>query len=174
MKNYIKISVLILLIGVIIAAFFFTTNDRMKVGYINNKKTFDEFVYTKKLKIEYKKNVEFRKLKLDSLAYILSLLERKINSNPEKNLINEYNNRKEVFIQLTNEYQKRNEEITENYDNQILSQMNSYLKEFSKSKNIDLLLSSDDVGSVVYINKKYDFTEEAIKFINKKFNSNIK
>lgn len=170
-KGKYLISALFIIVLLTILYFTFAVKKPYKIAYINIEKVFNEFTYTRKLKQEYKLNTETRKLKIDSVAYLISLLERKINTDPDKSLISEYNYRKNKYYELTKEYQETNEDLSSKYDNRIIGQMNSYLKEFSREEGIDILLSSDDVGSVVYVEKELDQTDKAIEYINKKFNS---
>jgi outer membrane protein len=173
-RNYTYVIAIILTVFIVIY-FMISKSNVPKIGYINNSKVFDEFVYTKKLKKDYQTSFDMRKQKIDSAQYLISLIERKLNTGSDKQLLTELNNRKIEFEILTKEFEKVNEELTNKFDNQIISQMNSYLRDFSLNNDLDILLSSDDVGSVIYAKKSIDLTDEAIKFINQKFVSgNIK
>lgn len=59
--------------------------------------------------------------------------------------------------------------LTEDYNAQIWTQLNQYIKEFGKSKDLDLMLGANGNGSILYANEAYDLTEECILYVNNKF-----
>ena len=69
----------------------------------------------------------------------------------------------------TYEYAQKEQELTEKYNAQILTQLNEYLKQFGEENNIDILFGASGQGTLLYGKEKYDLTEQCIAFVNGKY-----
>lgn len=67
------------------------------------------------------------------------------------------------------EYARKEQELTEQYNTQIWAQLNEYLKMYGIEKDIDILFGAAGQGTILYGKKEYDLTEECIAFVNKKY-----
>ncbi|MBN9485490.1 MAG: OmpH family outer membrane protein [Bacteroidetes bacterium] len=51
----------------------------------------------------------------------------------------------------------------------VLSQINSFVEEYGKSKGYDIILGADGNGGVIYGNKSMDITQEVLEALNKQY-----
>ena len=150
----------ILLITVIV--FFVGLNyvQRSKTVYVDSAKLFNNFSMTKELKNAGEKEFNLKKLKVDSLYTKLqypgiSLSEKKIIM--------------QQFVQQKEELEQFNQYFAAEQTTKIWARIKSYSSEFSKDKNYQLIIGSDDKQTVLFADEKIDVTNDLLTFLNKKY-----
>jgi outer membrane protein len=161
------------LVGIFLftVVFLSSCGDSIKVAYANNNQLFNGF----ELKIELTKKLEVKKvasqLTLDSIKFELVELKKKIEITevPNEGLIknhqllyNEYLTKEKSFI-------RSNEQLAQQYDEQIMKQLNEYIKNYAKEQHINVLLGVGD-GNLLYAEDNMDITDDLIKYSNLKYN----
>lgn len=99
---------------------------------------------------------------LDSVNNSLQTARAMKNENAEKQLMYSGGRLKE---QLDQEYEAGNKLINE----QVWKRLNSAVEQFGKQKKVHLIIGANGMGTVLYNDGYYDITDEAIKYVNKKY-----
>ena len=152
------------------ASYFVYTNigGIKKQAYVDTVKVFNEF----ELKKSLEKKLDFILLKekyiIDSLKIELQAIYNDTLMGGNNRLLKtrEIQSEVEQKVYLASQNEAS---LTENYNVQIWTQLNQYIKEFGKSKDLDLMLGANGNGSILYANEAYDLTEECILYVNNKF-----
>lgn len=141
------------------------------VVYVDTKTVFNDFDYTKKLKKKYEKISLARQQVLDSLKFELEVLARKLENSRDEELIKIFEAKRNGLYYEQEKILKINQALSDKYDDQILTQLDSYLKEFGEKNNYDMILGTESMGTLIYSKEKYNVTTEATQFVNNRFNS---
>lgn len=147
----------------------YTLNQRL--AYINIKQVFDSFSLKQENEKKLKLLVDAHKNILDSLESRLKLMSIQFNklSDIPKAKVEEFNLLKDEYLYTKGEFEKQQEILTKQYDDEIFKQLNQYVKEFGEKHSYTVILGAQGSGSVVYGKEKYDITKEVISFINDKY-----
>ena len=133
---------------------------KSKTVYVDNVKLFNNFSMTKELKNSGEKEFNFKKLKVDSLY---SKLQYPGISLSEKKII------MQQFVQQKQELEQFNQYFAAEQTTKIWARIKSYSSEFSKDKNYQLIIGSDDKQTVLFADEKIDVTDDLLTFLNKKY-----
>lgn len=143
---------------------------KQKVGYVDVPKVFNNFEMKKEFQEKYKKTELIRKRVLDSLSFELQLMAKKLkNDSKDKDLINEFDFRREDFFKRKKQIEQDNTALSNQYDKQILEQMSQYMLDYGKNNNFDLIWGADGSGTLMYANEKMNISEEVTKYINDRY-----
>jgi outer membrane protein len=143
-----------------------------KIVYIDNTKLYNEFKLTQELQTKLTEEFRVKKNSLDSLEMeVLShakLLQQ--SKNISQSEIQKFQLKKEDFLLRKQKLEEEQVQLTEQYNSQILNQINQYIKEFGDENKIDLIVGSNGDGNVMYGSSELDMTDEAISYLNSKYN----
>lgn len=169
-KNIIIGSVFVLLFSVV---FFFIGKSRSqdKIAWVNINKVYNEFTLKKELESKLTQTQNARKKVLDSLEFELKVLSREIKTEEgkDKNKIRLFELKRENYLNKKSEVEIDNDVLQKKYNEQILNQLNQYLKDYGKQENFRYILGTDGSGSIMYATESDEITEGAIKYINEKY-----
>lgn len=142
-----------------------------KTGYINTTRVFSEFQMTRELEKELENTEKKRKESLDSLRVQLSVLYRDIQNTKEKNQekIGTFKTLQQQFYLKEKQFEKDNEDLSAQYNTQIWTQLNQYIKEFGDQNSYTYIYGANGEGNLMYAKDKEDITEDVIRFIQKKY-----
>lgn len=138
---------------------------------VDVEKVFNDFEMKKELQ-EKIKSIEFtQKSVIDSLDMKLKQLENAYVSASEedKKMIESQYQQLSAF--RDNKAGKMQEELisaADNFDEQIWSQLNGYLNAYGKSQGVQIIFGHYQ-NNVMYHSQKMDRTEEAISYVNNKY-----
>jgi len=122
-----------------------------KVGYINIKMVFSDFAYKKELEKELTAIKNSRKFILDSMETSLKVLnKRMVSERDNKDLMAEFQTRREIFFEKRSRFEEEEEELVKRYDERIINQLNSYVKEYGSMEGFDVILGANSTGNVMY------------------------
>lgn len=157
-------------IGVLCWAVFFRSNEQ-KFGYIDVKKVFSEFQLKKDLEKKYTDQMSGKKKKIDDMSFELQQMgiELESSSKPDQKKMNDFVTKRKQYMELVKIYDDENSKINSEYDEQIIKQMNIYVKEYGDANNYSMILGSMGNGNIMQAKEVYDITEPVIEFINKKY-----
>jgi outer membrane protein len=139
--------------------FYFSKLDK-KIVYVDNNKIFEGFVMTKEMKRVGEKEFNSRKLVLDNLY--TNLQSPSISASEKKVLMQQ-------FVQGKEELEQFNETFAAEQTDKIWSRIKSYTSEFSKDKNYQLVIGSDNKQTVLFADEKIDVTNDLLIYLNKKY-----
>jgi outer membrane protein len=157
-SKYLGNGLLITVLSIFLLFYFFRPNK--EIVYVDSVKLFDGFVMTKEMKRVGQKEFNARKLVLDNLY---SSLQSATKTAAEKKAI------MQQFIQGKEELEQFNHVFVAEQTTKIWSRIKSYTSEFSKNKNYQLVIGSDNKEMVLFADEKIDITEDLLVFLNKKY-----
>jgi outer membrane protein len=143
-----------------------------KIVYIDNVRLYNEFDLTKELQTKITESSRAQKNNLDSLELELVSKAKKLEMTKSKNVIEirDFELKREEFIMRKQKFEQDQEQLAADYNNQIVSQINQYVKEFGKENAYDVIIGSNGDGTVMYGKEEMDITDEVLNFINQKYN----
>lgn len=156
-------NIALFLLIVVGAATFFIANNSPKIVFVDNVKLFDGFNMTKELKKRGEQEFNSRKKVLDSLY---AALQQEGASEIQKEAITR------ELIAKKQEFEAFNQQFATEESAKIWSRINGYTSDFSKEKNYDFILGSENKRSVLFAKETVDITNELIIYVNKKYEGN--
>ncbi len=165
--------ILLIFIGLSVLLYIaFIKYYEQKFGYIEIKTVFENFSMKKELEAKYKNTENLKKKILDSLQFEIAVLESSLQktsqSNAFKNEIEKYNKIKEEYFLRRKQYEEDALRLTETYDNQIIEQMNQYIKQYGEENNYTYIFGNAN-GSIMYAKESENITKKVIDYINIKY-----
>lgn len=154
-----------------IAAVWWSYSSRVRTGYMDIQEVYQKFDLKIDLEKKFKKVSEERKRVTDSLELSLKVMESKLRT--MKNIpdaqAQEYNNLRNEFLARAQQFEEDNKSLTNQYDKEILDQLNQYVKDYGKAEGYDFIFGNDGSGSVMHVNEKLNLTPQIIEYINSKY-----
>lgn len=154
MRNVLSAINLVLLLG--LAAYIIFGHNQPRQVYVSNQKLFTGFKGTKELESRLNALRSSNKEELDSLVQLIQT------GNNDQRLIAQYQ-------QLEEEFQMHEQALSDQYTADIWKRINVYLADFGKAEGYDFIFGASGDGSLMYANTAKDVTDDAIEFINKKY-----
>lgn len=145
--------------------------NQSKWAYINIRATYESFELKKDLEKKYKVVINERKKITDSLYLDLKLTSNSLDGKPKKSQedILLFTNKKETYLDHKKHFDEDNEALTKQYDEEILTQLNNYVKDFGNEKKYTLILGNDGNGAIMHAEESMNITAEVIEYINKRY-----
>lgn len=162
-KNKLNLLIVVNCLLISVLSFFvvsFLIKSDKEIVYIDNVKLFDGFVMTKEMKRVGEKEFNSKKSILDNLYSTLQ--SPTISASEKKQLMQQ-------FIQGKEELEQFNQTFAIEQSTKIWSRIKSYTAEFSKDKNYQLVIGSDNKQTVLFADEKIDITNELLTYLNKKY-----
>lgn len=150
----------VLLIAIVIFYASWTYTQTPKIVYVDNVKLFNDFSMTKELKNSGEKEFNLKKIKVDSLY---SKLQYPGLSLSEKKTI------MQQFVQHKEELEQFNQYFAAEQSTKIWTRIKSYSLEFSKDKNYQLIIGSDNKQAILFADEEIDVTNDLLTYLNKKY-----
>lgn len=153
-----SITIILLIIALV---FFFLSNSKSNIKYVDNTKLFNEFLMTKEL-VKVGENIyNAQKKRLDTLYLKLNQCK---DDKSKIIVIDKINMQKQSISDFNTNYNLKNSE-------KIWKRINQYLKEFSEINNYDLIIGTQNDGAFAG-NSKLEITTQAVDYINRKYEGN--
>lgn len=170
-KANIILSVAVLGLTVVVVWLIATSPKQVKLGYIDIKTVFDDFNLKKELEKDLLKTKNQRDRLLDSLSNNLQVLAAnlELKENPTQEEVFDFERRREHFITQKEQFQKENEELTAQYDQQILTQLNQYVKQYGEENGYNYIFGNEGNGLLMYAPEAENITEEVVEYLNNKY-----
>lgn len=147
-----------------------STSKTVKTGYVKIEQVYEEFDLKKQLSGQLSSLQVKRKNEMDSLSLQIKMVGNQIRIQPKpqdgevtfyKQLVDEYEIRSE-------QYEEEESRLSSSYNEQIINQINRYVKEYGIANNYDIIHGTDGSGNIMYANESLDITTEIVQYINKK------
>lgn len=173
-KHIITVILVIVAMGVTIATNYFINNRQLekKCAWIDISKVYQEFKMKKELEKDVQVVESARKHILDSLELGLKMIANQFEalSDKEKDVMaQQFQQKKQEYLTRQQEFGEDNEQLRSNYNQQVLKQINQYVKDFALQEDYYMVLGAEGSGALMYAKETSDITEEMIKFINNKY-----
>jgi outer membrane protein len=167
-----KTSYLIFVLFILLFSFMvYDRVTRPKTGIIEIQKVYDSFQLKKELETKFKTTQNQRKKILDSLELELKYLYASIEKQEKKDeeTIKNFNIKKNFYMQKKQMNQEDDAALSKQYDSEILTQLNQYVKDFGKENGYTYVFGTDGNGSMMYAKESVDISNEVIVYINNKY-----
>ena len=165
-KFFAKYVVLFCLVNtclIFILGCFCLLNSESKVYYVNNKKLFEGFKMTIKVKQDGKQLFNKNKKEVDSLYLLLQNFSK-------KNIQNK--NAFDLFIKKKDSLDFRSRQYVAIESKNVWKRIEQYSKEYFEDKDIELVVGSNGFQDTYHVNKKVDITNDLLLFINDRYEGN--
>lgn len=159
LDSRVLVNVLLISVLAIFLLFYFFKSNK-EIVYVDNVKLFDGFKMTKEMKRAGEKEFNSRKSILDKLYS--DLQSTTISASERKELMQQ-------FIQGKEEFEQFNQVYGSEQSSKIWARIKSYTAEFSRDKNYQLVIGSDNKQTVLFADEKIDVTNELLSYLNKKY-----
>jgi outer membrane protein len=168
-----KRNLLTVLCGLVLITFgvFMWVSLQVKTGYVDQVKLFGEFKMKKVLEAEFQKVENMRKHQLDSMALLVSVMEKQASTRTEQQYVFE---KKQELEYKSREFAEMNEALKAQFNEQIWNQLNQYVKDYSEKGGYDYVLGGTGDGAVMFASDKHDVTTKLIEYVNQRFDGEKK
>lgn len=147
-----------------------------KLGWVNINEIYTEFVFKKELEKKLLETKQARKGILDSLELELKILSKEIQSEngKSKERIALFEVKRENYLNKKQQLEDDNSVMEGQYNEQILNQLNQYLKDYGKENKFRYIFGTSGSGSLMYAEEADDITKDVIVYINEKYKGKTK
>lgn len=159
---------------VLIGLIIFMSSNKEKVGWIELGKVYNDFEMKKELESNLTKTQKARQALMDSLEIELKMLSRQIQDEKgkDKNKVNLFEVKKEDYFTKKRKFEEDNDAQTKQYNEQILRQLNQYVKDYGKKYGYTFIYGAEGSGALMYADEGKEITSEMKKYINEKYKGN--
>lgn len=173
-KRTIIISLLSLMLMATLVVLIFKPGQE-KTGYVELNKLFAEFKLKKELENQLQKIRTSRKNITDSLEYDLKVMARQIQAEGQKDKarINEFEVKRERYLEKKKQFEDDNAAVGKQYDDQIIGQMNQYVKDYGNKYGYTYIFGADGSGFLMFSIEKKNITEEVKEYINERYKGKV-
>lgn len=139
-----------------------------RIAYVDVVEVFDAFEMQKELAIKLDGELNVERSNLDSLKFQLQSLGNQLNQSaqPSDEEIQQYQILESYYFQEYEAFENYQLELTSKYDDQILSQMSQYIKDYGFNNGYDFIFGATGDGNILYGATPKDVTQDVIQFIN--------
>jgi outer membrane protein len=172
MKKTTKIIVGITAIVIILIAFLIWIKSQEesyvnKVVYVDTMKVFEKFQMKKELDRIIEKDMMQDSQRLDSLGRVLDgASKNKLTPVASLEIL------KQQYVGYKEQLDEKFQKLSADYTNQVYERLNMYMEEFGKTNGIRMIIGGNEQGTVMYVDKTADLTEDVIVYVNKKYLDN--
>ncbi|MDP2387990.1 MAG: OmpH family outer membrane protein [Bacteroidota bacterium] len=166
-KIYISVAVLLIL-G--LGALLYFKEGKSGIVWMDVNKVYSDFDYKKEMDAKYLKTETARKKIIDSLELDLKLIFNQMQNNPkddEKVIL--FETKRAYFLEKKQQLDSDSENTRAKYYEQIVSQINQYVRDYGKEKGYSVILGADGTGAIMYAEEKIDITKEITTYVNNKY-----
>ena len=173
--NFPKIAVVLSAICLIVSAItlvaVFSDKSNDSYAFIRTNDVYDQFKLKQELAAQYTQIETSRKQTLDSLRVRLDVLQREIRSevNAKDELVLGYRSLEKEANDLAQSYSNELKEIEGQFNEQIWSRINQYVRDYGEENQIELIFGANGNGGIMHGGTERDITDEVTAFINKKY-----
>ncbi len=166
--TYLSISVSLAAISISLIMWL----NKPKTAYVDLGKVYNEFQLKKELEGKLLQVHTLRQNQIDSMKLDLNVLARNVQSENAKNkteLQNQFIERRRQYAAKEKEFAEENERLTQEYDEQLWKQLNTYVKEYGKDNNFKYIFGAEGSGSIMYASGVDNITSQIVTYVNSKY-----
>lgn len=173
-KKYIKIIVIVFFALSLIALNYFVTTNSLskKNSWINLNKVYNDFSLKKDLEKKLLIVQNERKKITDSLELQLKVFVKQFEvltdaQKDERSQV--FQLKKQEYLVKKQEFEEDNNQLQADFNQQILTQINQYVKEYAIEHNYDFIFGAEGTGVLMYAKEENEITEDVLLYINSKY-----
>jgi outer membrane protein len=166
--TYLSISASI----VALAISLFIWMNKPKTAYVDLGKVYNEFQLKKELEGKLLQVQTLRQNQIDSMKLDLNVLARNVQSENAANkteLQNRFIERRKQYAVKEKEFSEETDRLTQEYDEQLWKQLNTYVKEYGKDNNYKYIFGAEGSGSIMYASDVDNITDQIVTYVNTKY-----
>lgn len=166
-------GIIVIVIG--ITGLFFYARPVEKTGYVELNKVFSDFKLKQELEQQLNKIKQSRKAIIDSLEFELKILSKQIQAEDakDKSKITLFQLKHETYQQKKEQFEEDNNAVGAQYDKQIITQLNQYVKDYGNKNGYTYILGADGSGFLMFAKETKNITEEVKSYVNDRYKGNI-
>lgn len=164
MRKFDIVSIVVLFV-LSLGSYVLIYKNQTKVVYVNTNELFSSFKMTNEIDKEVKDIEAIRKHYLDSITDILKKFESGIEKPDEKR----FNYLKNDYLEKRMKYSDELSRIKQAGVEKIWKQINQFVADYGKEKDLDIILGANGQGSLMYAKDKINITKELIDYTNLKY-----
>jgi outer membrane protein len=172
MKNFSRINfIILLLITVIVGWNIYQYFAKPKTGYVVISEVYNNFDFKKEMEKKFEVTKNAREKILDSIKLEIKLIENKVLRSRKikpsdtigyHEMINDYLSKKQTF-------DEDNTTLSQKYDEQIVTQLNQYIKDFGEAYHYTYIFGTGGNGTLMYAKESENISKDVTEYINKKY-----
>jgi len=176
MKLITKIFVIISVINLagLIYLYLLSGKQNENVVFINTSEVFDQFTLKKELEMKLTQTKNARQAVLDSLELQFKILLEQAEIKNKKIIVSKEDielKRKEYLLKKQ-KFEEDNEMLARQYDEQIWNQLNQYIQDYGKEKELDIIMGTTGQGNLMYADNVLNITNTIVEYVNRRFTGN--
>lgn len=141
-----------------------------KAAYVDIPELLEGFELKKELTAKLSSSIQMRKNITDSLYASLHSVKAQMSVDQDnKQLISEYKRIETQLAIKSEQFEHQNQLQASEYDEQILNQMNQYVREFGEQNGYDIIYGANGSGNILYAKEHKNITVEVLQFINNSY-----
>lgn len=142
-----------------------------KFAYVNMKELFEKFRMKQELQQKFESEDLSARKYLDSMAFVLTEEGNRLSgtTEPDQAKVQDYLRRKDIYLTQRNNYEQKRQELSAQYDNQIITRMMTYVKDYGDEQGYDYVFGDDGNGHIMYAGPADNITQDVVAYLNKRF-----
>lgn len=161
------------LLSAVVLEYIIIKRQTVRTAYVNLSDLYNQFELKKSLEQKMISINASTKSYLDSLKMQIIALNRQIEQSGKNKALEEtLINQQTFYASKKAEFEERDKKIEEQFEAQIWTQINQYVKDYGDENKYDYIFGAQGSGSIMYAKKKNDKTAEVSEYINKRQRGN--
>jgi outer membrane protein len=157
-------------IAIASALFFGLKESSDKTAYIDVEKVYGDFILTKELSAKLELVSNKRQSILDSMSVHINQLQKLIREGQkDERIYRSYEQLAKEFQYKQQEFQRDNEALTQEYDQQVMKQLNLYVRQYGEEKGYTFIYGANGNGSLMFAKGNKDISDGVLEFINERY-----
>jgi outer membrane protein len=160
-------SMLIGIAAITIAVYSLMTHPR--ICYVRNQYVVENFEGMKDAQKLFDQKFKDQRNFLDSLQISYKTAQMNYSTSRDKTTEEQLKKIQSQLMQYNNYYKNITDEADKKMTEQVLNQINDYIKEYGDKKGYDMIVGTTSGGNLLYGTPKLDQSEELLKEINRSY-----
>jgi outer membrane protein len=174
MNNKIIFKIIIgalLISGVVCLNYWLCGKQNKAIVWVNLSNVYNEFDLKKELEGKFRIVQTERKKILDSLELNLKVLGNQVEltKGKDETKLYEFQMKREEYLTKKEQFEQDNAQLQGDYNQQVLTQINQYVKEYALSNNYSYVLGADGTGALMFAEDGVEVTKDVLVYINNKY-----
>lgn len=144
-----------------------------RTAYVNLAQAYRQFTLTRELEAKLNATKRARQAVLDSLALQVRRLEARAQAEGGGRLdparSEALQTKAEEYRLKEKQFEEDNQALTEQYTNQVWTQINQYMKNYGKEHRYTYILGAEGSGVLMYADERFDITSDVIAYLNRRY-----
>lgn len=140
-----------------------------KTAYIDLGVVYTQFDLSVQLEQDRLKVQNARQAILDSLELQLNVLSNNLKSSNNEALVQQFQQQRQSYFYQEKQFAEDNQTLLNQHHEQIMKQLNQYIKDFGEEKGYTFLFGANGNGNIMYAVDEKDVSEAVLQYVNDKY-----